>query len=220
MQAPSRCLRPWLRFVADRQRGHAAAVTESEVRHEDWGGRELLQETFSRVAFVEVDLSEVVTEGSVFEECTFRGVKFNVSLHTSTAFLNCTFTRCTFFDATFTGCKLVGSHFDGCSLDLLKAVGGDWSFVGMAGANLGSASLTDLRMREADLTGVRAVNGTLRGLDLSGASFGKGDLSGCDLRGSDLSGVEPGAVLLNGAIITFEQAVVLALAQGLDVRPE
>ena len=96
MPAPSRCPRPWLWFVADRQRGQAAAVTESEVRHEDWGGRELLQETFSRVAFVEVDLSEVVTEGSVFEECTFRGVKFNVSSHTSTAFLNCTFTRCTF----------------------------------------------------------------------------------------------------------------------------
>ena len=75
-------------------------------------------------------------------------------------------------------------------------------------------------MREADLNGINAVNGTLCGLDLSGASLNKGNLSGCDLRGSDLSTVDPSSVQLIGAIITFEQAVVLALAQGLDVRPE
>lgn len=202
--------------MADRRQ---APPTASEVRHEDWGGRELVQETFTRVAFVEVDLSEVVTQASVFQECTFRGVRFNVSTHTSTAFLNCTFTRCTFFDATFTGCKLVGSRFEDCSLDLLKVDGGDWSFVGLPGANLGSATFSDVRMREADLTGVRAVNGTLRGLDLSGAWLSKGDLTGCDLRGSDLSAVDPGSVRLKGALITYEQAVVLAMAQGLDVRP-
>lgn len=194
--------------------------TTSEVRHEDWGGRELLQETFTGVAFVEVDMSEVVTDGAVFDTCTFRGVRFNVSEHRSSAFVNCTFTRCSFFDATFSGCKLVGSTFEACSLDLLKVEGGDWSFVGLARANLGSARFRDVRMREADLSGIRAVNGTLCGLDLSGVSLTKADLSGCDLRGSDLSTVDPSAVQLKGAIITYEQAVVVVLAQGLDVRPE
>jgi uncharacterized protein YjbI with pentapeptide repeats len=198
----------------------AARPTDSEVRHEDWGGQELLQQSFRRVAFVEVDLSEVVTDGSVFEECTFSGVRFNVSEHRSSAFVNCTFTRCSFFDASFTGCKLVGSTFRDCSFDLVKVEGGDWSFVGLPGADLGSARLVDVRLREADLTGVRAVNGTLRGLDLSGASLARADLRGCDLRGSDLSALDPGTALLTGAVITGGQAVVVALALGLDVRPD
>jgi fluoroquinolone resistance protein len=202
--------------LADRR---PAPETNSEVRGEDWGGREIRQETFTGVAFTEVDLSEVVTERSVFDQCHFRGVRFNVSTHTSTAFLNCRFTRCTFFDSTFTGCKLTGSVFDGCSTDLLKVVGGDWSFVGLSGAELGSASFTDVRMREADLGGIRAISGTLRGLDLSGASLSKANLTDCDLRGSDLSSLDP-TVVLRGAVITFEQAVSLAVSQGLDVRGE
>ena len=73
-------------------------------------------------------------------------------------------------------------------------------------------------MREADLRSIRAVGGTLTGLDLSGAQFDKADLRRCDLRGSDLSSLDPGAVQLAGAVITPDQAVLLAMAQGLDVR--
>lgn len=163
---------------------------DAEVRHEDWGGLSLAARTLTRVAFVEVDLTEVVTEGTVFEECTFRGVRFNVSEHRGSAFLNCVFTRCSFFDSTFTGCKLVGSRFADCSLDLLTVDGGDWSFV------------------------------TLRDLDLSGADLSRADLTGCDLRGSDLSSVDPREVVLRDAIVTPLQAVVLAGALGVDVRPD
>ncbi len=35
--------------------------TDGEVRHEDWGGDELGQTTYTRVLFVEVDLTEAVT---------------------------------------------------------------------------------------------------------------------------------------------------------------
>jgi fluoroquinolone resistance protein len=193
---------------------------DSEVRDEDWGGRELLRQTYTRVAFIDVDLSEVVSEGAVFDECTFRGVRFNVSQHRSTAFLNCAFTRCSFFDTTFSGCKAVGSKFQACSFDLVKVDGGDWSFVGLRGADLGSACFVDVRMREADLSGVRAVNGVLTGVDLSGSDVSEADLTGCDLRGSDLSAIDPASVRLQGAVITGDQAVLLAFALGMDVRSE
>ncbi len=199
--------------------GLTDGLTDAEVRHQDWGGDELGQTTYTRVLFVEVDLSEAVTDGTVFDECTFRGVRFNVSKHRSSAFVNCTFSRCSFFDASFTGCKLVGSRFEECALDLLKVSGGDWSFVSLRGADLGRASFEGVRLREADLGGASAVNGTLTGLDLSGAVLYRADLSGCDLRGSDLSAVDPATTRLRGAIITVDQAVTLALAQGLDVRP-
>jgi uncharacterized protein YjbI with pentapeptide repeats len=92
--------------------------------------------------------------------------------------------------------------------------------VALRGAKLGSASFTDVRLREADLQGVQAVSGTLRDLDLSAADLSRADLSGCDLRGSDLSSLDPGAVVLRDAVITGSQAVVLAGALGLDVRPD
>jgi fluoroquinolone resistance protein len=110
--------------------------------------------------------------------------------------------------------------FDRCTFNLLKVVGGDWSFVGLPGADLRTASFTGVRMREVDLVGARCEGSTLRDDDLSGSWFHRANLSRCDLRGSDVSAVDPLTVELGGAIITFDQAVVLATALGLDVRPE
>ena len=45
-------------------------------------------------------------------------------------------------------------------------------------------------------------------------------LARCDLRGSDLSALEPEHVQMRGAIVTYEQALVIAMALGLDVRAE
>jgi fluoroquinolone resistance protein len=40
------------------------------------------------------------------------------------------------------------------------------------------------------------------------------------LRGSELSSLEPATVELKGAIITMSQAIVIAMALGLDVQAE
>jgi uncharacterized protein YjbI with pentapeptide repeats len=45
-------------------------------------------------------------------------------------------------------------------------------------------------------------------------------LARCDLRGSQLSSLDPVNADLRGAVITFEQAIVLAVGLGLEVRPE
>jgi uncharacterized protein YjbI with pentapeptide repeats len=67
------------------------------------------------------------------------------------------------------------------------------------------------------------VNGegaTLREVDLSGVTVHQANLSGCDLRGSDLATVDPMTVDLRRSMIGWEQAVQLAEALGLDVRPD
>ena len=120
----------------------------------------------------------------------------------------------------FTDCKFVGSMFDRCSFDVIRVTGGNWSFVGLPGADLRQAIFQGVRMREADLTGARCQGASLRDVDLSGALLHSADFSGCDLRGSDLSALEPGTVELKGAIITLEQTIVVAEALGLDVRVE
>jgi uncharacterized protein YjbI with pentapeptide repeats len=206
--------------MADRAYGAPAPPTETEIRYQDWSGKDLSRQRHTRVAFVEVDFSEVTNKGAVFSQCTFRHCRFNASTHTEAAFVNCTFTYCAFFNATFIGCKLVGSMFDGCTFDLLRCERGDWSFVGLPGADLRRARFGDLRMREADLTGTRCEGATIRRVDLSGAWLHQANFSGADLRGSDLSALDPLNAAIKGAVVDPEQALVIATALGLDVQAD
>src|SRR3954471_14587842 len=111
-------------------------ATETDVRGEDWYARDLTGQAFARVAFVDVDLTEALGQGTQFTDCSFRACELNAARFTDAAFVNCAFTNCTFFDARLTGCKLVGSAFVRCTLDLLRVERVDWSFVGLAGADL------------------------------------------------------------------------------------
>jgi len=204
--------------MADRKYGEAAPKTETTVSGADWHGQVMKGHQHQRVLFVDLDLTEAQNSGSVFNECTFRRARFNASSHQGAAFLNCTFTSCRFFDTTFTECKLVGSMFSGCEFESMAVVDGDWSFVGLPGADLRRASFLRTRLREADLTGVQCQGGSMKDLDLSGAWLHSANLSGCDLRGSDLSALEPETVQLKDAIITIDQSIIVAKALGLDVR--
>lgn len=207
--------------MADRRHGIPAADPDHTISGEDWYAEDLSGREYTRTAFREVDLSETSSQlGTKFIECSFRGVNFNVSTHTSAAFDNCTFTTCNFFGATFADCKFVGARFDHCSFDRLSVQGGDWSFASLPGADLRTAKFEDVRMREADLSSARCNGALLRRVDLSGALLNKAILDNCDLRGSELSAIDPWSVSLSGAVITWEQAAVLAVSMGLDVRPE
>ena len=205
--------------MAHHERGARPAATGT-VRAEDYDGSELSGLHVTGTTYVDVDMTEVRNEGGVFTDCAFRGVRFNASLHSSAAYLNCTFVRCSFFDATFTGCKLVGSRFEGCAFGVTRVEGGDWSFVSLARAELRGVVVRGVRMREADLTSARLEDAELRDCDLSGAWWLGAKLSGCDLRGSDLSALDPREVEVRGALVTYAQAVTLAESLGLDVRNE
>jgi uncharacterized protein YjbI with pentapeptide repeats len=206
--------------VAERRYGTPAPETRSTVSGADWSGEDISGQTHTAVLFVDLDLTEAENDGAVFNDCTFRRARFNLSVHANAAFVNCTFSNCNFFDARFTDCKLVGSMFDRCTFDVTKVVGGNWSLVGLPGADLRRATFSGVRMREADLTGVRCEGSSLRDVDLSGASLHGAKLTECDLRGSDLSALVPDEVELRGAIVTLDQAVVIAEALGLDVRAD
>ena len=75
-----------------------------------------------------------------------------------------------------------------------------------------------VRLTEAVLDRVQAVGAVWRDLDLTGASLVGVDLRQADLRGSSLWSLDPAAAQLSGAIVTPEQALVIAAALGLDVR--
>ncbi|WP_194894319.1 pentapeptide repeat-containing protein [Catenulispora pinisilvae] len=206
--------------MAERMGGAPDPQTSSTIAGDDWYARQVTGETFERVAFLDVDFTEMATEGATFTECTFRGCRFNASVHTGSAFVNCTFRRTSLFDATFTRAKLTGTMFDRCTFGALKVEGGDWSFTGLPGADLRGSVFRGVRMREADLTGAKCQGAQFRDTDLSGASVYGSSFETGDLRGSDLSAFDPTEVKLRDAVISFDQAVVLAMALGLDVRAE
>jgi fluoroquinolone resistance protein len=206
--------------VAERKRGPAAPPAVHTVTGADWYAKDLSGQEHSRVAFVDIDATECENRGAVFTECTFRRVRFNCSAHADSAFVNCVFVNCDFFEARFDDCKLMGSKFERCTHDLMQVRGGNWSHVALPGADLRRATFHGVRMCEADLTAARCEGASMRDVDLAGAWLHGATLARCDLRGSDLGGIEPQHVELAGAIVTFEQAVVIAAALGLDVRPD
>ena len=206
--------------MADRRYGDPPPPTDSEIAHADWYAEDLSGCEHTRVAFSDVELTEAVGRAAQFTECTFRDCHFNSSRFEHSAFLNCTFTTCTFFDAAFVGCKLIGSMFDRCRFGAFSCEGGDWSFVGLPGADLRQCRFSEVRMREVDLVGARCVGAVLRSVDLSGAWLHNADLSGADLRGSEISSLDPGSVKLTGTIIDPDQTMVIAMALGMDVRGE
>ena len=207
--------------MAERRPDRSGPTTTSRVVGEDWYGLDLSGRTASQVHHSGVDLTETTSDsGLTFDECAFFDCEFNASVHTGAAFVNCAFTGCSFFGARFVECKFVGSKFDRCTYDQLVVERGDWSFTGLPAADLHSASFSDVRMREADLNGARFDGATVVGVDLSGAWLDKVNFERCDLRRSDLSTLDPATVNLRSAIIGWDQAIVIATAMGLDVRPD
>ncbi len=63
--------------MAERKHGTPTPATDSTVAGEDWYGRDISGQQFTRVAFVDLDLTEVTNIGAVFTECLFRRAKFN-----------------------------------------------------------------------------------------------------------------------------------------------
>lgn len=198
----------------------ASPPAESRVDRADWFEADLSGVTHERVLFQDLDMTDSTGTGARFIDCTFRGAELDRCELEAASFENCTFVRCSLVAARFVGCKFVGSSFDTAAAERMTVEGGDWSFVGLPGADLRRARFTDVRMREADLTGAKLGQTVLTNCDLAGAMWSRADLSGCDLRGSDIGDLDPGNVQLHRAIIDWPQAVLIARSLGLDVRTD
>src|SRR4051794_31685201 len=101
---------------------------------------------FVGCSFVDADLTEIVTRGTVFEECDLSGARLNASRHEASAFLRCRFRRTSLFGAGLVACKLTGSTFESAVLRPLTVDGGDWSYVSLRRADLTGVGLARLRL--------------------------------------------------------------------------
>jgi uncharacterized protein YjbI with pentapeptide repeats len=168
---------------------------------------------------VDADLTEVTSNGTVFEECDFSGAKLNASTHDASGFLRCLFRRTSLFGATLRECKLTGSRFEHAVLRPLVVAGGDWSYVTLRQADLAGIALTGLRLREADLTEADLTEADLRDCDLSHARLHNARLARADLRGADLTAVPLAGLRYDATVLDPDQAVQLTFAMGAVVQP-
>lgn len=100
-----------------------------------------------------------------------------------------------FTNCTFSHCSFFDTQFIDCKL-------------------IGSAfdrSTYDLR---------KVAGGNWSFVALPGAWLGRANFTDCDLRGSDLSALDLQESVVTGAIISYEQALMIATTLGLDVRPD
>lgn len=183
----------------------------------DWYGMELGDGRYVRCRFFDADLTEARTQNAIFEECDFSGARLNASRHRTSAFLRCTFSRASLFDATLDGCKLTGSEFASTRLRPLTVHGGDWSYVGLRGADLAGLDLSAVNLAYADLTEADLRKTVLRDANLDHARLELAELRGADLRGADLNAVETRTLDLRDVKVTMIQAIVLAQHRGAVV---
>jgi fluoroquinolone resistance protein len=123
-------------------------------------------------------LTEVEFERCSFERCSFK----------ETAFYRCRFTDCTFVDCDLSLTKLPNARFTGVAFKNTKAIGIDWTQIGV--------STTDRAMLSIGFEGCSLDFSTFYGLSLAesrflrcsakGVEFSEVDLSGCDFRETDL----------------------------------
>jgi fluoroquinolone resistance protein len=56
--------------VADRKHGMQPPQTDTAIHSKEWDRLELTGDSFERVAFIDVDMSELENIGATFVECT------------------------------------------------------------------------------------------------------------------------------------------------------
>jgi uncharacterized protein YjbI with pentapeptide repeats len=195
-------------------------ATGTTLAAPDWFRADLGGVEHERVLVDGGDATEALATGARFVDSTFRGTDLTLAEFTASAFENCTFVRCRLAGARFAECKLVGSVFVDCTLERLDVDRGDWSFVDLAGADLRHTRFDGVRLVEADLSGVRAERAVLTGCVLDRARLDRADLTRADLRGSRFDVLDPNATRLAGAVVDWDQALVVAASLGLDVRAQ
>jgi uncharacterized protein YjbI with pentapeptide repeats len=197
-------------------------LTDVEFEDQSFDDLDLFEADWRNARFVKcrfqgIDLRVSRTDHCLFDTCVFTAARLNLSEHTGSAFVNCSFRMAKLFRARFVECKLTGSHFDQADLGSLVVSGGDWSYVNLRMQDLSGRKFRSLRLVNADLYGCDLRKTDLRDADLSNASLGQAQLGGADLRGATLDGVDLTSFDLRGVRIDLAQAIAVASAHGAIV---
>ncbi len=187
----------------------------------------------------QVDYTGVALTDASFENRTLEGVAFEQVRCRHVTFIRAKFIKLRLLDvrlevcdlsaagweeghirrSEFAGCRMWGTDlylvqfqdvlFQECNVERAVFAQATCKATRFDRCNLGGASFA-----EADLSGV-----TFHRCDLSQADLRGARLKGADLRGSILEGVQINAQDLKGAVIEPAQAVQIATAIGVEVRP-
>jgi len=183
---------------------------------ENWYAKDFPADTYESCVFIDCDLSEATTSGTVFDRCEFRGVSFNSSVHETSRFDNCVILDSSLFDATFRNCKLTGTRIANTGMRPLTIEGGVWSWLNLFGADLRGVRFDGLNLEETDFGEARLDKATFRDAVLTNAVLRGAQLQGADFRGADLAGVQLGG--LDWRKVRIDGQLAVQIAESLGAR--
>ena len=179
------------------------------------------QQTFTRVALKDENISS-----KEFEDCRFESCSFSNCVFTGVKFINCTFSGCSlsvmkspgsrFLETQFTKCKVIGFNwaktssvrslaFTECQLNY-----SDFSYLKIPGTKMLACEAKEVDFTEADMT-----ESDLQNTDFENSRFYNTNLTGADFRGTRNFYIDVKNNVLKKARFSFEGAV--SLLNSLDI---
>ena len=166
--------------------------------------------------------------GIEFKNCVFHGCQFsqccldNLSL-TDVLLENCSFSACHLQDlaacrVTLRGCKLMGVGMTHSLLRDVSFLGCNLRYAAMGGSRLKAVLFDGCSLQESDCSEWRWKDTAFSDCDLRKAQLLHTSLNGMDLRSCELDSFRLAPQDLKGAIVTPEQAMMLAGFLGVVIR--
>ncbi len=199
------------------------ALPPAELPHDMPADRE----TYSRLEYQQLDLTELALSRLHFEEVLFThlvatGSRFDIMRLEDVRFAgsnlaNAAWPKLSCARVEFIGCRMTGlttlealfhdTVFRDCKADLTQ-----FYEAKMRGVRFEDCPLAGADFRKADLTGVVFSHCDLTNVDFTGATLERADLRGCQI-----DGMRAGPSELHGAIVDEVQALALVRAMGIVI---
>jgi len=167
---------------------------------------------YSRLGFVDIDLSGRVAESVRFEQCKFTGVDLSGSTLSQATLSDCHFGR-----SNLANLRAEKSSLHRVELSVLRMTGFTWVDGLLRDVRFNECRLDLSSFRFTEATGVVFEDCNLTRADFSHADLGGAQFLGCDLTGAQFSGAEmAGARFANctlidiGGVTSWSGAIVRA----------
>jgi uncharacterized protein YjbI with pentapeptide repeats len=158
---------------------------------------------FERCRFAPADIKYLYFVDALFVSCDFSNMRFHGAGFQRARFVDC---RCT--GADFSECVLSQVRFENCLMDYANLSMSKLTGVQFADCSCVQAAFDSLKLKDAALSGCR----------LNESEWLHTLLNGIDLRGNDLTAIRIDPADLRGAIISPEQALILAALLGVVIK--
>lgn len=173
-------------------------------------------------------------ENAEFNDCTFRGCRWDSLRIKNCSFLSCTFERCAWSGVVFSFCQMRDAWFSGCAFRSIawgglqgrsalvqpfgKAERCEFRYNEFSGMNFIRFDFSSCRLGDCTFDDCRLTEADFHGVPLGGTQFSRCDLRKADFREATGYTIDPSANQMQGARFSFPDVVALLGGFGLKIE--